>query len=123
MLSRLKAPKKLRLIIDENIAQSKNLFKLNDLQNSWHYLERAHVLGQSFAVEHCMVHWHMLKRAIINKDKLETKGQVLRLLVGGFLSLIGKIPIGNTGGSNIPATKSLHVPNDLQIILDKHKTI
>jgi hypothetical protein len=44
----------------------------------------------------------MLRFGIKIKDRREIIGQIPRLLVGGVKSFVGKIPVGNTGGANVP---------------------
>src|SRR3989344_3270653 len=41
-----------------------------------------------------------------------------RLLVGGVKSFVGEIPVGNTGGANVPPLKPMEIPNDLKAIID-----
>jgi hypothetical protein len=93
----------------------------NNLQQCWYYYERAHVLGQSYPVPHIYVHWLMLKFGIRIKSSKEILGQIPRLLVGGVKSFVGVIPVGNTGGANVPALRSMEIPNDLQVIINKNK--
>jgi hypothetical protein len=84
-----------------------------DLQHAWRQLERAHILGQPWAVEHTHVHWIMLKFGIKIKSNKEIIGQISRLLIGGVKSFVGKVPIGNTGGANVPPLKRMEIPKDL----------
>jgi len=56
----------------------------------------------------------MLKFGIGIKDAKEVLGQLPRLLVGGVKSFVGKIPLGNTGGANIPPLQPMPVPQDIQ---------
>lgn len=91
-------------------------------QVAWHHLERAHILGQPFVVQHTQVHWEMLLFGIKIKSVREIAGQIPRLLVGGIKSFIGVIPAGNTGGANVPALKPMEIPDDLKEILNMHKT-
>jgi len=51
------------------------------------------------------------------KNTKEVLGQIPRLLVGGVKSFVGTIPVGNTGGANVPPLKSMDIPDDLQIII------
>ena len=51
------------------------------------------------------------------KNTKEILGQIPRLLVGGVKSFVGEIPVGNTGGANVPPLKSMEIPNDLKQIL------
>ena len=53
----------------------------------------------------------------LNKNTKEILGQIPRLLVGGVKSFVGEIPVGNTGGANVPPLKSMEIPNDLKQIL------
>ena len=41
------------------------------------------------------------------KDIKEIIGQIPRLVVGGVKSFVGEIPVGNTGGANVPLLKSM----------------
>ncbi|WP_155800591.1 DUF3703 domain-containing protein, partial [Pontibacter sp. BAB1700] len=40
------------------------------------------------------------------------------LLVGGVKSWAGKIPVGNTGGANVPPLRPMPIPNDLKRIIE-----
>ena len=89
----------------------------NDSQLAWRQLERAHILGQPWAVEHTQVHWKMLRFGFRIKNWHEIIGQLPRLLVGGVKSFVGKIPVGNTGGANVPPLTPMEVPEDLKQIM------
>jgi hypothetical protein len=65
----------------------------------------------------------MLIFAFRIKKANEIFGQIPRLLVGGIKSFVGEIPVGNTGGSNVPPLKSMEIPEDLERILVNHKSI
>jgi hypothetical protein len=41
--------------------------------------------------------------------------------VGGVKSFIGEIPVGNTGGANVPPLKSMKIPADLKLIIENNK--
>jgi len=79
-----------------------------NLRLEWHHLERAHILGQ----------WRMLKFGIRIKNGREVIGQVPRLVFGGVKSFVGTVPIGNTGGADVPPLKPMDLPTDLAMILD-----
>ena len=89
------------------------------MQNAWRHLERAHVIGQAYPLEHTFVHWKMLQFGFRIKSTREILGQLPRLLIGGVKSFVGKIPVGNTGGSNVPPLKSLPIEEELQQIFIK----
>lgn len=96
-------------------------FAKRNLQQAWHHLERAHILAQAWPCEHSYVHWLMLRFGVFIKSPKEVLGQIPRLLVGGVKSFIGKIPVGNTGGANVPPLQPMEIPKDLEIILTQHR--
>ena len=83
---------------------------------AWHHLERAHVIGQAYPFAHTYVHWKMLVFGMKIKSIKEITGQLPRLLLGGIKSFVGKIPIGNTGGANVPPLKPLPLSQDIKSI-------
>ncbi len=85
-----------------------------DFYRAWQQLERAHIIGQPWFVQHTEVHWLMLKFGIRIKNRKEILGQLPRLLVGGIKSFVGKIPVGNTGGANVPPLRKMEIPEDLK---------
>jgi hypothetical protein len=115
-------PTGLRIHYDKEIQQYFKCLSLNKLTEAWSHLERAHILGQSFPIEHTHTHWLMLKFGFTIKDHKEILGQIPRLLVGGVKSFIDKIPVGNTGGAYVSALKPMEIPKELQDILDQYKT-
>jgi hypothetical protein len=63
----------------------------------------------------------MLLFGIKIKDIKEIIGQIPRLLVGGIKSFVGKIPVGNTGGANVPPLKTMEIPEELKRIIAEYK--
>ncbi|WP_028978365.1 DUF3703 domain-containing protein [Sporocytophaga myxococcoides] len=112
-----KIPQKLKVYFDKEITLYRKASTAGELQVAWRHLERAHILGQAYPVEHSYAHWLMLKFGIRIKSSREVMGQLPRLLVGGVKSFVGKIPVGNTGGSNVPPLKPMEIPEDLKEIL------
>jgi Protein of unknown function (DUF3703) len=112
-------PESLKPFYREELLLAKDEFKKKHYQQSWRHLERAHILGQPYPVAHTAVHWKMLGFGIKIKSSKEIIGQIPRLLVGGVKSFVGKIPVGNTGGANVPALKPMEIPEDLAIIISK----
>lgn len=88
----------------------------------WRHLERAHILGQPYPYQHTAVHWKMFLFGIKIKNWKEVVGQIPRLLFGGVKSFVGHIPVGNTGGANVPPLLSMEIPEDLQAIINNAKT-
>ena len=94
-----------------------------NLQDAWRQLERAHIIGQSWPREHSYTHWLMLKFGFKIKNKKEIIGQIPRLIFGGVKSFVGKIPVGNTGGANVPPLQPMQIPDDLQEMIMPYRNI
>jgi hypothetical protein len=92
-----------------------------NLPGAWRHLERAHILGQPWLVQHTQIHWLMLRFGIRIKNPREILGQLPRLLLGGVKSFVGMIPTGNTGGANVPPLKKMPIPSDLEDLLEHVK--
>jgi hypothetical protein len=89
----------------------------NELDVAFGHLERAHVLGQALVVPHVVSHLGMLRVGWRRRDLREIVGQLLRVPGAALASLLGHVPIGNTGGANVPPFRSMPVPEDLAEIL------
>ncbi|HNV30115.1 MAG TPA: DUF3703 domain-containing protein [Cyclobacteriaceae bacterium] len=117
-----KMPDGLKVHYHQELNDYKKELAKGNLQVAWRHLERAHILGQPWPVEHSQVHWIMLKFGIRIKDTREIIGQIPRLLVGGVKSFVGTIPVGNTGGADVPPLRPMEIPEDLQAILKPYRT-
>lgn len=106
-------PITLKPYFDQELEAYKKQLELGNLKAAWSHLERAHVIGQAYPYHHSYVHWKMLLFGIHIKDTKEVIGQIPRLLIGGVKSFVGKIPLGNTGGANIPPLKPLPISEEL----------
>lgn len=112
-------PKALKSFFEIELADAKKNFDEGNLNVSWHHLERAHIFGQPYPWQHTLVHWRMLVFGIRIKNFREIVGQIPRLLVGGVKSFVGRIPVGNTGGADVPPLQPMEIPGDLQAIIQK----
>ena len=93
--------------------------RIGNVNSAWCHLERAHIIGQRYPFTHSFVHWEMLKFGFKIKSGKEIVGQIPRLVFGGIKSFIGKIPVGNPGGANVPPLKPFPIEKELQAIFDK----
>ena len=84
----------------------------------WPALERAHLLSQPWAWTHTRVHLAMLRLALGQRDRSEFAGQVIRLVVAGPGSLVGKYPPGNTGRTTMKMTQTAVLPADIEHALE-----
>lgn len=110
-------PKSLYPFYSLELEKATELLKENKLQECWRHYERAHILGQRYPLQHSYVHLQMLKFGIKIKNTKEVFGQITRLVFGGVKSFVGTVPIGNTGGANVPPLLPMEIPTDLQQIL------
>jgi Protein of unknown function (DUF3703) len=111
-------PEGLRVHFEKELQLSRSTFSKGYLKEAWRHLERAHILGQAWPLQHTKAHWRMICFAFRIKNTKEILGQIPRLLVGGVKSFVGEIPVGNTGGADVPPLKPMEIPNDLKAILD-----
>ena len=93
----------------------------NDPAKAWIALERAHILSQPYLVPHLANHWEMLKFSAAERDVKEIVGQIARLALAPLGSLTGRIPVGNTGRSDVSAFKSMPIPEDLRDDLARYE--
>lgn len=114
-------PNALKPFYQNELTEYRNAFYKKHYQVSWRHLERAHILGQPYPYEHTAVHWKMFCFGIKVKNYKEVIGQIPRLLVGGVKSFVGTVPVGNTGGANVPPLKPMEIPQDLLTIINQNK--
>ena len=87
-------------------------------EEAWRHLERAHIVAQALLVPHIYSHWRMLVLAAKTADVREIFGQLMRLALAPIGNLSGRLPIGNTGRSDVSAFQRMDIPADLQAILE-----
>ena len=86
---------------------------LGEIKVAWHHLERAHIVSQPYLGPHLASHWAMLGFAFDQRDWREVVGQIVRLVLAPLGALAGRIPIGNTGRSDVSAFKPMPIADDL----------
>lgn len=112
-------PAGLKPYFKEELRHYRTQLNEGSLQPAWHHLERAHIIGQRYPFAHSLVHWKMLLFGIRIKSVKEIFGQIPRLVFGGVKSFVGKVPVGNPGGANVPPLKPFPIEQDLQEIFMK----
>ena len=90
----------------------------NNLDKAFYHLERAHILGQSFAFAHANAHWWMLKVGWKRRDSIEVRGQVVRIIGALLFSRIW-VPVGNTGGAYVPPFRPMPIPEEFQALMKR----
>ena len=112
-------PTSLKPYFNAELVKYRTEFSKGNLKGAWNHLERAHIIGQKYPYAHTYVHWKMLQFGFKIKSSKEILGQIPRLLVGGVKSFVGKIPVGNPGGANVPPLKPFPIEKELQDIFVK----
>ena len=101
----------------EYLALADQARKSKDYESSFTYLEYAHILGQHDVLCHLQVHLQMLWLALCTANWREMTGQSYRLFLTPFGHLFNRLPLGNTGRSNVSAFKPMSIPEELREIL------
>ena len=101
------------------MTESVNQYNTNAPDQAFTHLERAHVLGQSFPIEHARTHWWILKVVWKRQEFVEFTGQIPRILGALLFSRIW-VRVGNTGSARVPPFQSMPIPEDLQKLLEKY---
>ncbi len=109
-------PKTLKPYYEIELEKYREEYAGGNLSVAWHHLERAHILGQRYPFAHSFVHWKMLQFGFKIKSPKEIIGQIPRLVFGGIKSFVGKIPVGNPGGANVPPLKPFPIEKEIQDI-------
>ena len=112
-------PESLKPYYKAELNKYRTEYSNRDLKKAWNHLERAHIIGQKYPYAHTFVHWKMLQFGIKIKNRKEIMGQIPRLIFGGVKSFVGKIPLGNPGGANVPPLKQFPIENELKNIFQK----
>jgi hypothetical protein len=112
-------PKRLKPYYEKELSDYQTEYLNGNLKDAWNHLERAHIIGQKYPYSHSYVHWKMLQFGFKIKSGKEILGQIPRLIFGGVKSFVGKIPVGNPGGANVPPLKPFPIEKELQDIFRK----
>lgn len=119
----IKIPKHLKVAYEKELEYYRFYLENKQHRKAWHHLERCHIIGQSYPIEHTYSHWLMLNFGLRQKNTKEVLGQIIRLIVGGWKSFIDHVPLGNTGGANVPPLKPMTIPDDIASLFKKSSNI
>jgi|SRR6476469_6738658 len=117
-MNTLLLPARLRPYYQAELQAARAAQARRDMAGAFRHLERAHVLGQRWAVSHTHTHLLMLRHGLRTRNPREVLGQLPRIVFGFLGSLVGKVPVGNTGGANVPAEQKMPIPPDLEMLLN-----
>lgn len=103
---------------EREIGLAKSFMRQRQYEDAFGHLERAHVLGQARVLPHVRSHWLMLVVAAARRDAGGVVGQAVRIVLGTLGSAIGKVPTGNTGGTNVSMFERMPIAPDLSAIME-----
>ena len=109
---------RLEAAFESAMAKAREHLSAGDARSAFVALETAHVLGQPAFVRHLRVHARMLQAAWRLHDLQELRGQVFRLCLVPLGHALGRLPVGNTGRSNVSAFEPMPIPAELSDLLD-----
>jgi hypothetical protein len=109
---------KLRAAFESEMAKAEAARRAGSLDEAFHRLERAHILGQQFVVPHVRSHLAMLRIGIARRDAREIVGQLVRVPAAVIASALGVAPNGNPGGANVGFFATMEIPPDLKALID-----
>jgi hypothetical protein len=104
-------------LLSRELSTARRLIRDAKYQDAFRHLERAHILGQAQPRWHVVSHWLMLKVALHRGEMSAALGQAIRMVLGALGSIIGRVPIGNTGGSDVSMFRRMPIPADLLEIM------
>lgn len=116
---------RLRRAYDSELQGAQRALSENDLAKAFGHLERAHILGQWYVGAHTRAHLGMLRVGWRRRDAREILGQLLRIPGAMIGSALGRVPRGNTGGSNVSAFLEMPIAPELRelLLLDKRSRL
>jgi len=100
-------------LLSKELSMARGLIREARYEDALRHLERAHVLGQARVRWHVVSHWLMFKVALHMGDGSAALGQAVRMVLGAIGSAVGRVPVGNTGGSNVSMFRRMSIPLDL----------
>ena len=91
--------------------------ELGDIEQSWAYLQRIHIVSQSNLCEHLKSHVSMLVYAIKISNIKEIFGQLLRLILAPIGHFLSRTPAGNRGTSDVSPFLTEPISDDIKEFL------
>ena len=109
---------RIKSFLQDQYRDARSAENAGKIEDAWGHLERAHIVAQGMFAPHLYSHWRMLALAAKTSDLREVFGQLMRLALAPLGNLTGRLPIGNTGRSDVSAFAHMDIPSDLKAILD-----
>jgi hypothetical protein len=100
-------------LLSRELSTARGLIRGAKYEDAFRHLERAHILGQAQVRWHVVSHWLMLTVAVHRGEVSAALGQAIRMVLGALGSITGRVPVGNTGGSDVNMFRRMPIPADL----------
>jgi hypothetical protein len=104
--------------LQDEVLFATELMERGNLDGAFRHLERVHVLGQTDVRWHVLAHWLMLKVAIRRGRAMTAIGQAVRIVLGAIGSAVGRVPTGNTGGSDVSMFVRMPIAAELLRVME-----
>jgi hypothetical protein len=111
-----------RELLSKELSLARRSMREAKYEDAFRHLERVHVLGQRFVRWHVVSHWLMLKVALHRGEISAALGQAIRIVLGAIGSAVGRVPVGNTGGSDVNMFRRMPIAPDLQAAMQGDRT-
>jgi hypothetical protein len=105
-------------LLKQEVRLARELIEGGNLDEALLHLERAHVLGQAHVRWHVLSHWLMFKIAIRRHQGIAAAGQAVRIVLGAIGSAVGRVPTGNTGGSDVSMFARMPIVPELLRVME-----
>jgi Protein of unknown function (DUF3703) len=105
-------------VLKHEVRLAGELMDRGNLDGAFVHLERAHILGQTHVRWHVLSHWLMLKVAIRRHQGIGAMGQAVRIVLGAIGSAVGRVPTGNTGGSEVSMFARMPIAPELLRVME-----
>ena len=110
-----------RNAFEKEITLARGLMRRKEHDEAFVHLERGSCPRPAERARHVLSHWLMLTVAVHRREPAAILGQAARIVLGAVGSIVGSVPTGNTGGTNISMFKHLPIDPELLKIMEGHR--
>jgi Protein of unknown function (DUF3703) len=109
----------MRSLLEAQLAAFRRARTAREDTAAWDALSRAHIVGQTDMLAHIRVHVMMLAYAVSRANMREVVGQIVRLFLAPLGNVTGRLPLGNSGRSDVSAFQPMPIPSDLRAEINR----
>jgi hypothetical protein len=104
---------------EAELAQARAHTAVGETEAAWANLAKAHMISQPVLLVHLKVHSAMLALAVTTGAVGEMIGQLVRLVLAPLGHVLGRIPWGNSGLSNVSPFRPASLPSDIMALYSR----